>query len=108
MLHQPARILSPVAFAIICAFSSSAFAEQPIIDSSSDSTEEQMTVFGKAYRNTATKTALAPMDTPQAISNVDRDTLDLRGVKSVAEALRYVPAVNTELRGGRGFSIRFI
>ncbi|EDM64848.1 ferrichrome-iron receptor, partial [Moritella sp. PE36] len=100
MLHQPARILSPVAFAIICAFSSSAFAEQPIIDSSSDSTEEQMTVFGKAYRNTATKTALAPMDTPQAISNVDRETLDLRGVKSVAEALRYVPAVNTELRGG--------
>ncbi|SQD77028.1 TonB-dependent siderophore receptor [Moritella yayanosii] len=96
MLYQPIRILSPVAFAIICALSSSAFAEQPIIDS----TEEQMTVFGKAYRNTATKTTLAPMDTPQAISNVDRETLDLRGVKSVAEALRYVPAVNTELRGG--------
>ena len=100
MLYQPARIFSPVAFAIICALSSSAFAEQPIIDSSSDSTEEQMTVFGKAYRNTATKTALAPMDTPQAITDVDRETLDLRGVKSVAEALRYVPAVNTELRGG--------
>ena len=100
MLYQPARIFSPVAFAIICALSSSAFAEQPIIDSSSDSTEEQMTVFGKAYRNTATKTALAPIDTPQAISNVDSKTLNLRGVKSVAEALRYVPAVNTELRGG--------
>ncbi|QUM89040.1 TonB-dependent siderophore receptor [Moritella sp. 36] len=96
MKHQPARILSPVAFSIICALSSSAFAEQ----SSRDNTGEQMTVFGKAYRNTATKTALAPMDTPQAISDVDRDTLDLRGVKSVAEALRYVPAVNTELRGG--------
>ncbi|KXO09048.1 Ferrichrome-iron receptor [Moritella sp. JT01] len=96
MQHQPARILSPVAFAIICALSSSAFAEQSI----SDNTEEQMTVFGKAYRNTATKTALAPMDTPQAISDVDRVTLDSRGVKSVAEALRYVPAVNTELRGG--------
>ncbi len=96
MLHQPARILSPVAFAIICALSSSAFAEQPV----TDNTEEKMTVFGKAYRNTATKTALAPMDTPQAISDVDRETLDLRGVKSVAEALRYVPAVNTELRGG--------
>ncbi|MGC3835940.1 hypothetical protein ACPSKX_17795 [Moritella viscosa] len=50
MKHQPARILSPVAFAIICALSSSAFAEQ----SSRDNTEEQMTVFGKAYRNTAT------------------------------------------------------
>ncbi|CAM3015103.1 TonB-dependent siderophore receptor [Moritella viscosa] len=96
MKHQPARILSPVAFAIICALSSSAFAEQ----SSRDNTEEQMTVFGKAYRNTATKTALAPIDTPQAITDVDRETLDLRGVKSVAEALRYVPAVNTELRGG--------
>ena len=100
MLYQPTRILSPVAFAIICALSSSAFAEQSISGNSSDSTEEQMTVFGKAYRNTATKTALAPMDTPQAITDVDRDTLDLRGVKSVAEALRYVPAVNTELRGG--------
>ncbi|NQZ52278.1 MAG: TonB-dependent siderophore receptor [Moritella sp.] len=100
MLYQPTRILSPVAFAIICALSSSAFAEQSISGNSSDSTEEQMTVFGKAYRNTATKTALAPMDTPQAITDVDRATLDLRGVKSVAEALRYVPAVNTELRGG--------
>ncbi|MGC3835939.1 TonB-dependent siderophore receptor [Moritella viscosa] len=46
------------------------------------------------------QTALAPIDTPQAITDVDRETLDLRGVKSVAEALRYVPAVNTELRGG--------
>ena len=100
MLYQPTRILSPVAFAIICALSSSAFAEQSISGNSSDSTEEQMTVFGKAYRNTATKTALAPMDTPLAITDVDRATLDLRGVKSVAEALRYVPAVNTELRGG--------
>ncbi|MCJ8351280.1 TonB-dependent receptor plug domain-containing protein [Moritella sp.] len=100
MLYQPARIFSPVAFAIICALSSSAFAEQSISGNSSDSTEEQMTIFGKAYRNTATKTALAPIDTPQAITDVDRETLDLRGVKSVAEALRYVPAVNTELRGG--------
>jgi len=110
MLHQPVRILTPVAFAIICALSSSAFAEQSISDSAnssddasnsaSNSTEETMTVFGKAYRNTATKTALAPMDTPQAITDVDRETLDLRGVKSVAEALRYVSAVNTELRGG--------
>lgn len=96
MPYQPVRLLSPLTFAILCALSSSAFAEQPVTDNS----EEQMTVFGKAYRNTATKTALAPMDTPQAISDIDRETLELRGVKSVSEALRYVPAVNTELRGG--------
>lgn len=96
MPYQPVRLLSPLTFAIFCALSSSAFAEQSVTDNN----EEQMTVFGKAYRNTATKTALAPMDTPQAISDVDRETLELRGVKSVSEALRYVPAVNTELRGG--------
>ena len=31
---------------------------------------------------------------------VEGDTLEQRGVSSVSEALRYVPGVNTELRGG--------
>ncbi|WP_163133510.1 TonB-dependent siderophore receptor [Agarivorans sp. Alg241-V36] len=62
--------------------------------------DEKLTVLGKTYRNTATKTSLLPEETPQSISTVDRETLDLRGVNSVSEALRYVPGVHTQLRGG--------
>lgn len=62
--------------------------------------DETLTVLGQTYRNTATKTRLDPIETPQAISVVDGETLSLRGVSSVSEALRYVPGVNTELRGG--------
>lgn len=61
---------------------------------------ETLTVLGQTYRNTATKTRLDPIETPQAISVVDSETLEQRGVSSVSEALRYVPGVNTELRGG--------
>ncbi|MDX2124619.1 MAG: TonB-dependent receptor plug domain-containing protein, partial [Aeromonas hydrophila] len=62
--------------------------------------DETLTVLGETYRNTATKTRLDPLETPQAISVVEGETLEQRGVSSVSEALRYVPGVNTELRGG--------
>lgn len=62
--------------------------------------DETLTVLGQTYRNTATKTRLDPIETPQAISVVDGETLEQRGASSVSEALRYVPGVNTELRGG--------
>lgn len=57
-------------------------------------------VYGDTYRHTATKTALAPAETPQSITVLDPVALELRGVDSVAGALRYVPGVTTELRGG--------
>ncbi len=57
-------------------------------------------ITNKAYRNTATKSALTPAETPQGITTIDRDTLDMRGVDSINEALRYVSGVTTELRGG--------
>lgn len=77
----------------------------PVLAAAPASTEaaradETLTVLGQTYRNTATKTRLDPIETPQAISVVDGETLSLRGVSSVSEALRYVPGVNTELRGG--------
>ncbi|WP_328188025.1 TonB-dependent siderophore receptor [Marinobacter sp. OP 3.4] len=66
-----------------------------------DSTElAPLTVYSDTYRNTATKTALEPGETPQSITVVDQTALDMRGSESVAEAMRYVPGVNTELRGG--------
>ncbi|MBC7185028.1 MAG: TonB-dependent receptor plug domain-containing protein, partial [Marinobacter sp.] len=61
---------------------------------------DTMTVYGETYRNTATKTALEPDETPQSISVLDQQALEMRDADSVATALRYVPGVNTELRGG--------
>ncbi|WP_188015123.1 TonB-dependent siderophore receptor [Vibrio harveyi] len=61
---------------------------------------ETMTVLGETYRNTATKTSLEPEETPQAITIITKDEMDLRGVSTVSEALRYSSGVNTELRGG--------
>ncbi|EKO3799567.1 TonB-dependent siderophore receptor [Vibrio harveyi] len=61
---------------------------------------ETMTVLGETYRNTATKTSLEPEETPQAITIITKVEMDLRGVSTVSEALRYSSGVNTELRGG--------
>lgn len=60
----------------------------------------ELTVYGDTYRNTATKTSLEPEETPQSISVLDEQALDMRDADSVAAALRYSPGVNTELRGG--------
>jgi iron complex outermembrane recepter protein len=60
----------------------------------------ELTVYGDTYRNTATKTALEPGETPQSISVLDQQALEMRDADSVAAALRYAPGVNTELRGG--------
>lgn len=65
-----------------------------------DTTLAPLTVYSDTYRNTATKTALEPEETPQSITVVDQTALEMRGSESVAEAMRYVPGVNTELRGG--------
>ena len=48
---------------------------------------ETISVLGKTYRNTATKTSLEPEETPQAISVIDSEALDMRGVKSLNQAL---------------------
>ena len=37
--------------------------------------DETLTVLGQTYRNTATKTRLDPIETPQAISVVESETL---------------------------------
>ncbi len=66
-----------------------------------DPTElEALTIYSDTYRNTATKTALEPEETPQSISVLDRQALEMRDADSVAASLRYAPGVNTELRGG--------
>ncbi len=52
------------------------------------------------YRNTATKSALTPEETPQGITVIDRELLEMRGADSINDALRYVTGVHSELRGG--------
>ncbi|KJZ15454.1 ligand-gated channel protein [Marinomonas sp. S3726] len=61
---------------------------------------DPLVIKGQAYRNTATKTQLEFAETPQAISHITEEELDVRGTESVAEAVRYVSGINTELRGG--------
>ncbi|WP_073582237.1 TonB-dependent siderophore receptor [Vibrio quintilis] len=68
--------------------------------SDSSDSPDTMEVIGQMYRNTATKTALEPEDTPQSISVIDQETLSERGVKSLNQTLRYSPGVTTEVRGG--------
>ncbi|MFP3345577.1 TonB-dependent receptor plug domain-containing protein, partial [Halomonas sp. SIMBA_159] len=80
------------AISIASTFSVSAIAQA---DTQTPHIEDTITVLGETYRNTATKTALTPEETPQAISVIDRETLDLRGASSVSEALRYASGVNT-------------
>ncbi|MCE4935275.1 TonB-dependent siderophore receptor [Aliivibrio fischeri] len=69
-------------------------------DGSASDDVETISIFGQAYRNTATKTSLEPEETPQGITVLDGEVLDQRSVKSLNEALRYVPGVTTEQKGG--------
>ncbi|MEY8204544.1 MAG: TonB-dependent siderophore receptor [Bermanella sp.] len=61
---------------------------------------DKKVVYGGSYRNTATKSSLSAQETPQGFSVINRDLLDMRGADSINEALRYVPGVISELRGG--------
>lgn len=79
---------------------SAAFSQLATADTTNPIELNALTVYGETYRNTATKTVLDPQDTPQSISVLDRQALEMRDADSVASALRYAPGVNTELRGG--------
>ncbi|HDZ8832864.1 TPA: TonB-dependent siderophore receptor [Aeromonas dhakensis] len=94
--HPPLTLVAATLSTLLAGPVQAAAAERP----TQTRVDETLTVLGETYRNTATKTRLDPLETPQAISVVEGDTLEQRGVSSVSEALRYVPGVNTELRGG--------
>ncbi|MBT9242265.1 TonB-dependent siderophore receptor [Vibrio splendidus] len=88
---------SSLAVALLTAFSAQALAEETV--TATDSNVETVTIMGKAYRNTATKSALEPEETPQGITVIDEEQLEQRGVKSLNQALRYAPGVVTEQKG---------
>ncbi|WCE28861.1 TonB-dependent siderophore receptor [Vibrio sp. SCSIO 43137] len=89
---------SALTLALLAAFSLPALAEDT--SQSGNSEIETVTVLGKTYRNTATKTVLEPGETPQTLNIIDSEQLEQRGVKSVMQALRYAPGVSTENKGG--------
>lgn len=100
---------SSIAVALLAIFSAPLYAAEQ--DSNASTELETVMVLGKAYRNTATKTALEPEETPQGISVIDNELLEQRAVKSVSQALRYAPGVVTEQKGAAvtmydNFSIR--
>ncbi|MEZ9548358.1 MULTISPECIES: TonB-dependent siderophore receptor [Vibrio] len=88
---------SSLAVALLTAFSAQALAEETV--TAADSNVETVTIMGKAYRNTATKSALEPEETPQGITVIDEEQLEQRGVQSLNQALRYAPGVVTEQKG---------
>lgn len=105
---------STLTLALLAVFSAPSYSAE---QSSEDLTElDAITVFGETYRNTATKTALEPEETPQAITVIDQEQLEQRGVTSVNQALRYVAGASAENRGNsvvmfddfkiRGFSTK--
>lgn len=100
---------SSIALALLTALSAPLYADE---QNSVENIElETITVLGKVYRNTATKTALEPEETPQGITVIDNELLEQRGVMTVNEALRYAPGVVTEQKGAAvtmydNFSIR--
>ncbi|MEZ9058533.1 TonB-dependent siderophore receptor [Vibrio pelagius] len=88
---------SAITVALVSALSAPAYAEESTTNSEQDI--ETVTILGKAYRNTATKSALDPEETPQGITVIEGEQLEQRGVKSLNQALRYAPGVVTEQKG---------
>ncbi|PTY35960.1 ligand-gated channel protein [Saccharospirillum sp. MSK14-1] len=96
--QAPFRLLPLIVAMAITPLALAEETNQP--ESDDTDTLDEVVVFGETYRNTATKTVLDPQDTPQGITVLDREALEMRDADSVASALRYASGVNTELRGG--------
>ncbi|MGF1720812.1 TonB-dependent siderophore receptor [Vibrio kyushuensis] len=89
-----------IASVLVLSFGANANTESKNAADTTQSEIETISVLGQTYRNTATKTSLEPEETPQAISVIESEDLEARGVKSLNQALRYAPGVVTETKGG--------
>ena len=86
-------------------------ANTPAADS--DAGNDSIIVTGSRIVSTATKTEIPLLETPQSISVVSRESLELRNVQRIKEALRFTAGVQVDKYGGdtrydqielRGFS----
>lgn len=92
MKQYYSRTMLAIAIASALAVSHHTIANEQSLQSN---TIETMTIMGKTYRNTATKTVLESEETPQAINIIDNETLTYRSVKTLGETLKYTPGITT-------------
>jgi iron complex outermembrane recepter protein len=65
-----------------------------------DEVIDEVVITARYIASTIGKSPAPLIETPFTIDVIDREVIDLRNVESVGEALRYVPGVTTEARGG--------
>lgn len=84
--------------------------EAPVAETKSAVTLDEVVVRGQHNHEagTALKLDAPPLETPQAVSTVSRETMDQQGVRRIAEALRNVAGVTSNSVYGffDGFNIR--
>lgn len=103
-----------IALAAVMAVGQPAWAqERPLEDKAEARSDTDIVVSGSRIVTTATKTEIPLIETPQSISVVTRESLELRNVQRVKEALRFTAGVQIDKYGGdtrydqielRGFS----
>jgi iron complex outermembrane receptor protein len=65
-----------------------------------DAVIDEVIITARYIASTIGKSEAPLIETPFTIDVLDHQVMEQRGVESVAEALRYVPGVTTEARGG--------
>ncbi|WP_157221000.1 TonB-dependent siderophore receptor [Flavisphingomonas formosensis] len=112
MSRSSGRTSSCLALLVSLAASPS-FAQEYSAKEGKDQDASSIVVTGRRLVSTATKTEVPLIETPQSISVVTRQSLELRNVQRVKEALRFTAGVQVDKYGGdtrfdqielRGFS----
>jgi len=80
------------------AFGTGAHAQQTQPDNAA-TTVDEVVVTGSRVSTTATKTETSLIETPQSISIIPRETLDIRNVQNIEEALRLTAGVTVDQNG---------
>jgi iron complex outermembrane receptor protein len=93
--------VSPIAIAVAMAIQA-AHAESPALDKQESVTLEEITVEAERARSvytgistTGTKTTTPLNETPQAISVITQDWMEMQNIQNVEDALRYAAGVKT-------------
>jgi iron complex outermembrane recepter protein len=68
-----------------------------------DVTASKVSPYATDAATSSTKSASPLIETPQSISVVTRELMDVQGVQSLSDVLRYVPGVLPQASGRRGF-----
>ena len=102
--RRTAASRAALAGALVGAFASTARAGEGVVaDAAPAATGDEVVVTMRAAQPnravSGTKSDTPLIETPQSISVVDRDDLDLRVVQNLNQALRYTPGIGPDTRG---------